>query len=202
MELTGLGAFNRAWDRFEGWLATNMPDEHATLRPPATAEEISSVETTYGFPLHPELKALLQRHNGVYHPNGRAPGAFLPGRHRLNSTDQISSDRSILVQFSEEFSENWGESPVEAVVAHARRWVTFAEPNDGGMVFVDHRPGPTYGRVYEFGMGTGASDATEWAISLTELFDAITAALETNTSFKHYSPAFGGNPSGQQILNW
>jgi cell wall assembly regulator SMI1 len=202
MELTDLNAFNRAWDKFEDWLATNLPDEHATLRPPATAEEIASVEATYGFPLHPELKALLQRHNGVHHSIGRSPGAFLPGRHRLNSTNQISSDRSTLVQFSEDFPENWGEWPEEAVVAHAHQWVTFAAPNDGGMVFVDHRPGLTYGRVYEFGMGSGASDTTEWAASLTDLFTALTTALETNTTFKYYSPAFGQNPSGRQTLDW
>jgi hypothetical protein len=27
------------------------------------------------------------------------------------------------------------------------QWVVFAEPDDGGMSFVDHAPGPTYGHV-------------------------------------------------------
>lgn len=58
------------------------------------------------------------------------------------------------------------------------------------MAFVNHAPGPTYGHVYEFGMGSGASDVTLWATSLTDLFDTLATALETGAPFQSMYPVF------------
>ncbi len=58
-------AFEAAWDRFASWLSAHCPIDHAALRPAATTEEIRTLEIRLGFPLHPQLRALLERHNGV-----------------------------------------------------------------------------------------------------------------------------------------
>lgn len=192
MDRVDLAPFHRAWERFSGWLATNAPYNHATLGPPATEEQIAAVEEAYGFALHPELKALLRLHNGTP-PDASQPvfASFLPIGHRLSSTNQIIGARQTLMHFYNDFPENWGDCwEEEEVLAHSHQWVVFAEPNDGGMAFIDHRPGPTYGHVYEFGMGSGASEVTEWATSLSALFDALATAVETGTPFQGSHPTF------------
>jgi cell wall assembly regulator SMI1 len=174
----GITPFHRAWARFSGGLAEHAPADHAMLRPAATEEQIAAIETAYGFELHPELKALLRLHDGTPWDVSRPSfGCFLPNGHRLSSTDQIIAMRQILLDFYEDFPENWGDWrdvwAKEPVVARSHQWVPFAELNDGGLAFVDHCPGPTYGQVYEFGMGSGASEITLWATSLAEFFDAM-----------------------------
>lgn len=190
MDRIDLAPFHRAWGRFSRWLAANVPDDLAELRPPATEEQIAEVEQAHGFALHPELKTLLRLHNGTPWDASRPTfGCFLPGGHRLSGTDHIISARETLMDFHSDFAENWGDFwKEEEVVAHSHQWVIFAEPNDGGMAFVDHRPGPTYGHVYEFGMGSGASEVTEWGTSLSALFDALATALETGTPFQGAHP--------------
>ncbi|MCO6010544.1 SMI1/KNR4 family protein [Actinoallomurus purpureus] len=187
--------FHRAWARFSGWLAEHAPDDHAVLRPAATEEQIAAIETAYGVELHPELTALLRLHDGTPWDVSRPSfGCFLPIGHRLSGTDQIISMRQILLDFHEDFPENWGDWrdiwTDEPVIARSHRWVPFAEPNDGGLAFVDHCPGPTYGHVYEFGMGSGASDVTLWGTSLTEFFDAMATAVETGAPFQNSYPTF------------
>ncbi|MBM9503189.1 SMI1/KNR4 family protein [Actinacidiphila acididurans] len=207
MTRTDLAAFDRAWDRFSGWLAKNSPADHAALRPPATAQEIAALEARLGFPLHPELRALLERHNGVaelrptHGPFQFQAGAFLPLGHRLNSTERIAEEHAMLVEFGEDNldSELWEEDELNG---HAHQWVTFAHPNDGGVAFVDHRPGPTYGHVYEMGIGSGEIEGTEWATGLGELFDRLADALEAGTPFLYYLPGFHEDPTGQRFVEW
>jgi cell wall assembly regulator SMI1 len=203
MNLTNVEALNQAWNRLENWLITNVPDEYATLRPPADPENISAIKVEYGFPLHPELKALLEYHDGVHHdPSIGGIGSFLPGHYRLIDAARIAGERSMLLQFSDDFPEIWGEWPDDAVVAHAHQWVTFAQRNDGGIAFVDHRPGSTYGHVYEFGMGSGASDVDEWATSPTDFFDAIANSLKTGRQFKRYHPTIHESSPNGRRLSW
>ncbi|GAA2735121.1 SMI1/KNR4 family protein [Actinocorallia aurantiaca] len=203
-----------AWGRFSGWLAEHSPDDHAVLLPPATEEEIARIEEAHGFALHPELKELLRLQGGTpWAVSSPGFGTFLPGGHRLCDAQQIIGAHEICLDFHEDFPENWGDWwPEGAVVAHADRWVVFAEPNNGGMAFVDHAPGPTYGHVYEFGMGSGASDVTHWATSLTDLFNTLATAVETDTPFQGTHPVFldfhrFDNPGfqhliGKFILHW
>uniref|UniRef100_UPI003FD6CA23 SMI1/KNR4 family protein n=1 Tax=Streptomyces luteireticuli TaxID=173858 RepID=UPI003FD6CA23 len=202
-----LTAFDTTWNRFASWLSAHSPADHAALQSPATAEELTRLEAQLGFPLHPELRALLERHNGVTEQqptrevNLFQAGAFLPLGHRLNHTDRIASEHRILADFGEENTASglWEEDELNG---HAHQWVPFAHPNDGGVAFIDHRPGLTYGRVYEMGIGSGDIDGTEWASSLTELFDRLASSLEAGTPFKHYWPGTYEHPSGQHCIDW
>ncbi|WP_049570259.1 SMI1/KNR4 family protein [Streptomyces sp. SBT349] len=200
-------AFDEAWGRFVSWLSVHAPADHAALRPPATAGEIATLEAHLGVPLHPQLRALLERHNGVaeLRPTPERgtfqAGAFLPLGHRLDHTDRIAETHRMLVDFGEQniASGLWEEDDLNG---HAHQWVPFAHPNDGGVAFIDHRPGPTYGRVYEMGIGSGAVDGTEWASDLAELFGSLADSLEAGTPFSHFWPVTHEHPSGRFYLTW
>ncbi|MBO2465749.1 SMI1/KNR4 family protein [Actinomadura violacea] len=196
-----LAGFRRAWGRFETWLATHSPADHVALLPPATAEEIAAVEDAYGFSLHPQVRALLQLHDGT--PGPRAsfdPGQFVPGRHHLAGCAEIMGYCQVLADLSEDWAEAFaGEDSDdtdvdEPVEAHLDYWVPFASTNDGGMAIVDHYPGATYGQVYEAGLGSGGLPEF-WAADLADLFDRIATAVETDTSFLHYTPTMCEWPS-------
>ncbi|WP_345553738.1 SMI1/KNR4 family protein [Streptomyces lannensis] len=84
-------AFGVAWGRFASWLSVHCPVDHASLRSPASAKEIRALEAQLGFPLHPQLRALLERHNGVMkRPNQTitTPGPFF--RSCTGSAEQTS----------------------------------------------------------------------------------------------------------------
>ncbi|MGW0087356.1 hypothetical protein [Streptomyces sp. NPDC003393] len=67
-----LPAFEREWIRFESWLCSNSPADHAMLRRPAERDRLIALESRLGFDLHPELKD----------ESLRDPvSASLPGRH-------------------------------------------------------------------------------------------------------------------------
>lgn len=107
----------------------------------------------------------------------------------------------ILVEVGEDNTEAelWDE---EDLAGHLYQCAPFALPNDGGVAFVDHRPGPTYGHVYEMGIGSGDLDGTLWGSSLTDFVRAVTDALETGTPFKYYWPTTFEHPSGRTCIEW
>ncbi|WTW96794.1 SMI1/KNR4 family protein [Streptomycetaceae bacterium NBC_01309] len=198
-----LAAFDAAWARFSAWLAANSPADQATLQPAATGDAIASLEARLGFPLHPELRALLERHNGVdenwpVEPDGFQPGGFLPIGHRFSDIDAIVVAHKIFV----DFGEDYGDDDEDDLLGHAHQWVQVAHPSNSGTVFIDHRPGPTYGHVYEMGIGSGAEDATLWATSLSELFDRLADALRTGAPFTYHWPTVHEHPSGQRCIQW
>ncbi|MFI0928075.1 SMI1/KNR4 family protein [Streptomyces sp. NPDC021012] len=208
MTQVDVAAFGRAWGRFESWLRANSPADRAALRRPAERERLVELEARLGFDLHPELRALLERHDGVAEahavpgPRGLPPaGAFLPSGHRLSGVDDIVTTYDVLVGVGEDNidADLWEE---DALAVNLDRCVPFALPNDGGVAFVDHRPGPSYGHVYEMGIGSGDLDGTLWATSLTELFRALAEALETDGPFLYYWPAPYAHESGHHFLEW
>lgn len=204
-----LVAFDHAWDRLESWLESHSPADHAALRPPAATGEIAQLEGHLGFALHPEVRRLLERRNGVAGPernSGPEPGVFpaggiLPLGHRLIRTTEIAEMHKILVDVGEDNAEAelWDE---EDIAGHLHQCVPFAIPNDGGFAFIDHRPGPTYGHVVEMGIGSGDLEGTLWGSSLAEFVGAIADALEGGSRFKYYWPSTFEHASGRTCIEW
>lgn len=195
-------AFDRAWGRFEGWLSAHAPIDQAALLPPAGAEAITTLEKRLGFALHPQLRALLERHDGVLgnpETENHHAGAFLPLGHRLIGTEQIASQHEWLAANAQLIAERALDD--DDLYGHASQWVPFAHPNDGGLAFVDHRPGPAYGRVWELGLGSGC-DGVVWAQSPAELFAALSDSLETDALFRGERPTPFALPSGHFCLSW
>lgn len=203
-----LPAFEREWIRFESWLRSNSPADHAMLRRPTERERLVELESRLGFDLHPELKALLQQHDGaaesIVAPGSRRrlpAGAFLPLGHRLSGVDDIVMMYDVLVEIGKDNIDDglWED---DELAVNLYRCVPFALPNDGGVAFVDHSPGPSYGHVYEMGIGSGDLDGTLWATSLTQLFRTLTDALESDGPFLHYWPTPYEDESGHRCLEW
>lgn len=55
---------NQIWTQFETWLAVNWPDGLAALNPPATDDEIASLEAALGAKLPRDFVECLKNHNG------------------------------------------------------------------------------------------------------------------------------------------
>jgi cell wall assembly regulator SMI1 len=208
MTQMALLAFEREWIRFESWLRSNSPADHAMLRRPAEHERLIELESRLGFDLHPELKALLQRHNGAAEPvaapgsGSRLPaGAFLPLGHRLCGVDDIVMMYDVLVDVGKDNidADLWED---DALAVNLHRCVPFALPNDGGVAFVDHRPGPSYGHVYEMGIGSGDLDGSLWATGLAQLFRSLADALASGGPFLCYWPTPYETGSGDRCLEW
>ncbi|MEU2655018.1 SMI1/KNR4 family protein [Streptomyces sp. NPDC007325] len=208
MTQTDLSAFAREWTRFESWLAAHSPADHAMLRRPAERERLAALESRLGFGLHPELTALLRQHDGADEPvadpgSGRRlpAGAFLPSGHRLCGVDDIMTMYDVLVDVGEDNidADLWED---DELAVNLHRCVPFALTNDGGVAFVDHRPGPSYGHVYEMGIGSGDLDGTLWATSLTQLFRTLADAVESDGPFLFYRPAPYEDGSGHRCLEW
>jgi len=107
----------------------------------------------------------------------------------------------ILVDVGEDNAEAefWDE---EDLAGHLHQCVPFAVPNDGGFAFIDHRPGPTYGQIFEMGIGSGDLEGTFWGSHLTEFVGAISDALETGGPFKYYWPTTFEHSSGRTCVEW
>src|ERR1700742_2115159 len=113
-------SFDAAWTRFSTWLAEHAPADHAARRAPAEPEDIADFEAELGFALHPDLKALLLRHDG-------ADAGFLPLGHQLVSLEEIVKQHWWRADADED--SVWEESEI---MGHMHQWVEFARPGDGG----------------------------------------------------------------------
>lgn len=126
------------WQRFEGWLSEHAPADAEWLLPPASVAEIDGLEEALGFPLHPDLRELLELHNGTSPRSGGAqPGAFLFWYSPLTTEGIIAAHRNVL-SVLDDAREADEEDIVLGMMAHPR-WVPFAENICGDIVFLDHR---------------------------------------------------------------
>ncbi|MFE1596795.1 SMI1/KNR4 family protein [Nocardia sp. NPDC058705] len=196
--------FDQVWTRFRHLLGVYSPTAVATLQPGATAEQIAHLEAAHGFALHPDVRALLEHHNGTVYAEygGSAEGVdFLPMGYMLDSVDQILAGHEWRTTFSaENRASGIGE---EDLYGHAHQWVPIAHSIDAGILFVEHRPGPTYGHVIELGIGSGAFEGTLWADTLLEFFAALADSLNTRTPFHGMTPSVReSHLSGKICLYW
>lgn len=195
--------FALVWARFLHHLRMHSPASAATLQPGATAEQIAHLQAVQGFALHPDVRALLEHHNGTAYVDGNTvEGAdFLPMGYMLDPIAQILAGHEWRTTFS---AENRAMGiPEETLYGHAHQWVPIAHSIDAGILFVEHRPGPTYGHVIELGIGSGAFEGTLWANTLLEFFDALTHSLDTDTPFHDQTPGLReSNLTAKIYLDW
>ncbi|MGY0458641.1 SMI1/KNR4 family protein [Kitasatospora sp. cg17-2] len=200
---TGALALVPAWRGFSARLAARSPADHAALRPAADAGRIAGLEDGLGFALHPQVRALLELHDGVApRPAGDTfpAGSFLPLAHRLLPAEHIlARHRRYVELFPADIRDPGGRG---TPAGHARWWVPIALPLDGGVLLVDHLPGPTCGHVYEMGIGSGDIEGSLWATSPADMFAALTDSLTTGRPFRHFVPDTHRHTSGEHRLDW
>ncbi|SUA77073.1 Uncharacterised protein [Nocardia otitidiscaviarum] len=126
---------------------------------------------------------------------------FLPMAYMLDSIDRILDGHEWRTTFS---AENRASGmPEETLYGHAHQWVPIAHSIDAGILFVEHRPGPTYGHVIELSIGSGAFEGTLWAETLLEFFDTLTHSLDTRTPFHDQTPSLReSNLTAKSYLHW
>lgn len=149
---TGANDLSALWERLERLLAERAPGDHSALRPGASEAELNELEEALGFPLHPGLRTLLTRHNGVAaRRSGTEPGAFLLNYHLLDTAGVLENQRLLASMEQDAVDEGDGDL-VSGRIAH-RMWVPFAASFTGDMLFVDHRTGAHYGEIGETDFG-------------------------------------------------
>ncbi|MFF3614914.1 SMI1/KNR4 family protein [Streptomyces sp. NPDC002580] len=184
--------FDAVLTRFDTWLRSNAPADHASLNPPAARHDIDAV-AHLRFPLHPDLVTWLERHDGVTATQGHAgPGVVLPGGLMLvTARGMREGQRDMEQAIADWVDENESERPdlrdiyegVYGYLFHAR-WVPIATDVTGGHLIVDHRDGERFGNVlYGLHKGDTSGPVKVWD-SLPHMFQDLLVALEEGSEIR------------------
>ncbi|MEV6791138.1 SMI1/KNR4 family protein [Streptomyces sp. NPDC051320] len=184
------------WQRFESWLAEHAPGDYASLRAGASDGDIDRLEAGLGFPLHEDLRSVLELHNGVtMREASTEPGAFLLG-YSLLDVDGILEAHRMLVSMAEDAYKDGDEDLVVGRTAHSR-WVPLAQDIGGDLLFVDHRD-RRLGEIGEMSFGDPEYQM-RWPhmdLMLADLCDAV-EHLTPVTSIPRVPSVFQG-----RMLEW
>jgi cell wall assembly regulator SMI1 len=156
---------DRAWARFEAFLAVAEPRIAKKLSAAAAASEIASLEQELGAELPPDFKRSLQRHDGL-------PTFTFPGMYTLISTKEIRA------QLIEVRQAGWSE---ERATAHGPvrevgwddMWLPITDGEGRYYLCLDLNPPPagTVGQVIHIGRfderSVVAASWTEYLINVT-----------------------------------
>jgi cell wall assembly regulator SMI1 len=165
------------WQRIETWLTARHPATVDMLSPPATADDVQTLETSIGRSLPPALRASLMVHNG----ESDEPVGLLHG-YELLSTAQILDEwttmRDIAAGWTEE--QNTSLHPVDGVQRRHWHtgWIPIAGDGGGNFFCVDAEPAPGgyFGQVLFFDHEVGPTHVE--AKNLEEWLAAFAAKLE------------------------
>jgi cell wall assembly regulator SMI1 len=162
---------DQLWERIERWLANHAPATLASLNPPASADDLTQVETALGRPLPAELTASLRRHNGT--DEHRRTGRFALAGYMLLSTSQIVARWQMI----ERLLADRPRSDRDAV--WQSHWVPFAASVGADMLYLDQPAGAREATVGAF-VHDDFPRPNEWP-SYSALLDQTAHAVETGT---------------------
>ncbi|MEU5839625.1 SMI1/KNR4 family protein [Streptomyces diacarni] len=133
------------WSDIEDWLRVHAPASYASLRGPASADDITGLERAVGVKLCDELRALFHQHDGTKTREEAGKGSyFYPKNYRpLTAAESVARHHmltELLETFDDGMSGYWWHS----------LWVPIAEHVTGDVIFVDHRQGSGFGSVGKF----------------------------------------------------
>lgn len=188
--------FEEFWERFEGWLQRNTPEDYGALRPGASDSEICKLEAGIGFQINEDLKSLLSRTNGVaLRRSSTEAGAFILGYSLLDVEGILEWQRNF-AEMAEGAEEEGYEDEVVGRTAH-RQWVPFAQSVTGDLLFIDHRSGH-HGDIGE--MSFGAPEYAWLWPGMGLMLHDLCNAVESMSPL----PALGRRPSIHQgrMLEW
>jgi len=152
-------------------LEAAVPALDLKLAPPASVADLDVAETTLGYPLPPELRALYGLHNGQ---SSEAHGLF--GGLPFLSLGRAMSEWSTWRQFeTADYDSNYSSVPLGAVVetyTHAG-WFPITRDGGGNNLAVDTVPGPNGVARQVINFGRDESDLFAYAPSLVEFLERI-----------------------------
>lgn len=126
------------WTQYEAWLSERWPDVLADLNPPATDQELSSLEDALGVPLPQDYKDCLRVHNGQRYTRGAvlAEGEFL-------STEAIAQQWAVWKDLLDSSDFEGLESEPQAGIKNDwwnARWIPFTHDGGGNHLCLDMDP--------------------------------------------------------------
>lgn len=180
------------WARFETVLAQKVPALHASLRPPASGDDLAAAESRVGLRFPEEVRRAYLRHNGS------APSTTSQANQGLlffpfnwwASLDQLVAEwetrRSVAEQLRAEDPElfpeprdSWRGLKVKPLWWN-ERWLPIGLSGTATCVCVDLDPGPA-GDVGQIIVDQGTQEAQVIASSLDEYLGKICRCLEDNS---------------------
>lgn len=177
------GAIDAEWERLEQLLGTRAPASRSQLLPAANDSLIRYTQDRIEIEFHEQLAYLYDRHDGTrgVDQSGKSVSAsyFLPGDFRLLPLEQVLTTYTSLTEILRDHDES-----MEGYWWHPL-WVPFAANVSTDVLFVDHRPGATYGAVGWLWHEDSAK--LQWSC-LAEFFHRISHSIETGEDLQYFSP--------------
>jgi cell wall assembly regulator SMI1 len=130
------------WDRFEAWLAENWPEGLACLNPPASDEQITSLEQALGVKLPEDYVTCLKIHNGQRTNSG---GDLFDGGEFLSS-DEVLGQWNIWKELLDDGDFDGAESEPAHGIGNDwwnARWIPFTHNGGGDHFCIDLAPAAT-----------------------------------------------------------
>lgn len=170
------------WSRISAWHAKHAPAVHATLRGPASSEDLTMAEQEMGRELPADLVAWWRQSDGVDEANA-VVGPLLPPFHTPYPITWAVASRRIWQHVWPDEAGPARPAGTECRSAWLPDWLPIATDGGSADLFVDLRPGPLHGCVMEFDRVEGAYGRPWWP-NIDTMLTEIADALENRTTIR------------------
>ena len=157
------------WGRFEHMLAQHAPELLASLRPPATAEQIEHAQASMGLQLPQDVREAYLRHNGT------DKALFPPFCYWASLTEMAEQlvwareyDEEMRLEYPDQYGppcDFWGTQKVKAVAGNDL-WIPLGLSNTSTTVCIDLDPAPQ-GAIGQLIVDHGMCGPMSWRADLT-----------------------------------
>lgn len=177
------------------WYATHAPAVYATLRGPASADQLVQARQEMGQELPADLLTWWELADGVEDAAAIA-GSVVPPFYNPYPVASALDSRRLWLSIWPGDDGTAGPAGTECQFMWLPDWLPISNNGGGNDLFVDLRPGPLRGCVMEFDRVEGAGGPPLWPNVETMLRD-IADALETGSAID----PFGDDPVRVELLD-
>lgn len=152
-----------AWSSITTWLDEHAPVTAATVRPPATEDEIRQVVARLGHDLPEDLPAWWRLSDGM--PDERGAGLVPHTAYRPLPVSEVVVEYERWLKYTDEscYRPDGRHTPAgETGFGFCTATVPICRDNGGGVLLLDLRPGPRHGGILHLDAVEGHYPA-EWA---------------------------------------
>ncbi|MEV6911221.1 SMI1/KNR4 family protein [Amycolatopsis sp. NPDC051071] len=164
--MTVNGVVDSAWERITAWLRIHTPVSSATLRPPAPADEIRTVQNAVGRPFPDDLLAWWRLMDGVdddadYRTAFTVPGVYMP-----LPVARVREEWASLSAYPDQdccrADGQHQRAAGDATFGFCTALLPVCRAVDGAVLAIDLRPGTDHGCVMDW-MAQAGAHRTTWA---------------------------------------
>ncbi|MFD6067990.1 SMI1/KNR4 family protein [Amycolatopsis lurida] len=188
------GDVDSVWERITAWLRVHTPVTAATLRPPASADDVRAVQDAVGRPFPDDLLAWWRLMDGVddadYRTAFTVPGVYMP-----LTVARVREEWAGLSAYPDQDccspDGHHQRAAGDPVLGFCTALLPVCRAVDGAVLAVDLRPGTDHGCVMDWMAQAGAHRPT-WA--------GISAMLtDTAVRLERYTTAPGTRTQSGQV---